>query len=200
MKRVAIGLCFFLGLNLSNLSAGQKAPMPSCAKIDCSGIVVSVIFYPDSVSRWTRSSYYEVTLSDAAISWSSSSDTMCLQNVQTGEYESYILSLSPYDEVTVIRPGDTLVVKGFKARGDEFGQTYSYDNLVIQNGTAVKDVHRVQRKNCNTACRSMVNLPGSDRSSFHDADNSGYYSITGRKMSAGVLRRQRAGVIIIDIK
>lgn len=187
------------------LSAKEKSRMIDLPKIDYQGIVVSIEYCQDSIYGcviyegsdirycFNRSAFYGITLKNAFVSLTDSSDTSLLSYIQTGEHESYVTRLPPREEVELIKPGDTIVVMGYRMSGDEFAQSYSFDSLRIsrQISRVTHDNPKIKKKVSNRAGVVIIN----GTQSLFKNYGSAYYTISGKRInSVGI----HAGIFITD--
>lgn len=188
------------------LPAKQKSKVINLPQIDYQGIVVSIEYCPDSLYGceiyegsdirycFNRSAFYSITLNNAFVSLTDSSDTTFLSYIQTGKHESYVTRLSPREEVELIKPGDTLIVMGYRMSGDEFAQSYSFDSLRISRQTS-RVTHNNPKINKKVSDHAgVVVINGGTQSVFRNR-GSDYYTISGKRINSV---RKNAGIFITD--
>lgn len=174
-------------------------------KIDFQGIVVSIEYCQDSLYGcvihegsdirycFNRSAFYGITLKNAFVSLTDSSDTSLLSYIQTGEYESYVTRLSPRKEVESINSGDTIVVMGYRMSGDEFAQSYFFDSLRI-NRQSSSVTHKKPKSKKVSNHAGVVIINGGTQSLFRNS-GSDYYTISGKRINSV---KKNTGFFITD--
>lgn len=164
----------------------RATQLPYTPKRNLSGVVSEVTYNPEVIKDTNfgqdikTSDFYSLNLTNAAVELSDPNDSLTFPTIDTGNFDTYYLKLSPTSVIESLSIGDTVIIEGYSTSGDEFGQTYSYNYIEVHPKTTA--IWEFKNKNAKHLQYKTTKVNGINNNT-EMKPGFAYYNLLGKNIS-----------------